>query len=119
MPVYFLSSRIRIIQVRFLSRKFVFRAQRLAVEPPGRLCTHRFSIQQAPSKTLGALTPGRRPGRFQPRVGRFWVFIFLFSNNLIGFEFTYSTFFLLLIHTTANATNRFSFGLIYSNIFSV
>jgi hypothetical protein len=27
----------------------------------GRLCLRRFSIQQAPSKTLGALIPGRRP----------------------------------------------------------
>jgi len=43
-----------------------FPAQRSAVEPPGRLCAHRFSIQQAPSKTLGALTPGRRPSRLQP-----------------------------------------------------
>jgi hypothetical protein len=29
--------------------------------PPGRLHTHKFSIQQAPSKTLCALPPGRRP----------------------------------------------------------
>jgi hypothetical protein len=36
-------------------------AQRFAVEPPGRLRAHRFSIQQAPSKTLDALTPDRRP----------------------------------------------------------
>ena len=27
--------------------------------PPGRLCIHRFSIQQPPSKTLCALLPGR------------------------------------------------------------
>ena len=44
-------------------------AQRLAVEPPSRLCTRRFSIQQAPSKTPCALPPSRRLGRFQPRVG--------------------------------------------------
>jgi hypothetical protein len=29
--------------------------------PPGRLCLSRLSIQPAPTKTPGALTPGRRP----------------------------------------------------------
>ncbi len=74
--------------IRFRITNFYFRhlyatllsaAQRLAVEPPGRLCAHRFSIQQAPSKTLGALTPGRRPGRFQPRVGRRYYFLIHYS----------------------------------------
>jgi hypothetical protein len=53
------------------------KAQRSAVEPPGRLCLHRFSIQHTPTKTPCALPPGRRPGRFQPRVGRYLLFLYL------------------------------------------
>ncbi len=46
-------------------------AQRLAVQPPGRIWVNRSNLDPFYDilKTAAALAPGRRPGRLQPRVG--------------------------------------------------